>query len=225
MNYFLALQNSYQEVQIGLFSFGPALANQQSIDKMHASKDFIPTLDQFLKKNDIALSDIPFIAVNQGPGPFTTLRVVITTANGISFASGIPLIGIDALEAMYIAWHHHQYPYTIILLNAFAHDVYVAIGLRGKIIFKGYKNIDQLLEELQNIPEDMYFIGNGISLYLEKIQHTLGSKAIIEPAHPDYCSLEVVGQMGFAKWQAGNKGVYQLLPLYLKQHPAEQKSY
>jgi hypothetical protein len=31
--------------------------------------------------------------------------------------------------------------------------------------------------------------------------------------------------MGFAKWQAGNKGVYQLLPLYLKQHPAEQKSY
>lgn len=224
MNYFLVLQNNYHMVEIGLFTDTNPLLDLVSINKTDASKDLIPVLDQFLEKHNLLLAHIACTVVNQGPGPFTTLRVVITTANGLSFASGIPLIGVDALEAMHAKWHNHKYPYTIVMFNAFAGDVYVAIGLDGKIIFKGYQPIDQLLAKLQNINKPMYFIGNGVALYRDNIQHILHERAIMHDPNPDYCSLETVGLMGYKKWQAGDRGTSQLLPLYLKQHPAQQNS-
>jgi tRNA threonylcarbamoyladenosine biosynthesis protein TsaB len=222
MNYFLTLQNTYQMVEIGFFSQKSTLLDRAAIDKTVASKDLIPVIDQLLKKHRLTITQLPFMVVNQGPGPFTTLRVVISTANGLSFAAGVPLIGVDALEAMHAEWHNHTYPYTIVLFNAFAGDVYFAIGLEGNILFKGYKPIDQLLIKLQKIDKPMYLVGNGVLLYRENIKQALGSKAILADPVSDYCSLETIGSMGYAQWQSGDTGTYQLLPLYLKQHPAEQ---
>jgi tRNA threonylcarbamoyl adenosine modification protein YeaZ len=190
--------------------------------RLVASKQLIPTLSQLLHDHHIQLQQLPFLAINQGPGPFTTLRVVITTANGLSFASGIPLIGIDALTAAHIEWHNNKYPFTVIMFNAFAFDVYCLIEQNSNVIFTGYKNIDQLLQELSKHRESIRFIGNGVALYREKIKNIFGNYAYIPEPNPRYCSLEQIGKMGYAAWKQGNKGVQQLLPLYLKQHPVMQ---
>ncbi len=44
--------------------------------------------------------DLAFIAAHQGPAPFTTLRVCLTTVNGFAFATGMPLIGINGLQEL-----------------------------------------------------------------------------------------------------------------------------
>lgn len=219
-NYFLALQNTYDQVQLGLFSFEGNLVAECFIDKQDASKDLIPVLAQFLSDHKKRLSDLPCIIVNQGPGPFTTLRVVISTVNGLSFATGIPLIGVDALETSRRAWHDATYPITAIMFNAFAFDVYTIIEKQSTVIFKGYKNIDQLLDMLQKEPGIIRCMGNGATMYQEKIKSVLGNRAIIPDQNPHYCSLETIARQGYAQWKAGNKGVTQLLPLYLKQHAA-----
>jgi len=98
MAYFLGLQNTYDSVELGLFSEKPHLIDAHSLPKTQASSELILALAQFLQKHQLHFAQLPFIVVNQGPGPFTTLRTVIATANGLSFASAIPLIGVDALE-------------------------------------------------------------------------------------------------------------------------------
>jgi len=124
---------------------------------------------------------------------------------------------------MHLEWRDPAYPYTIILLNAFAFDVYIAIEQQGTIIFKGYNNIDRLLTELASVQEPIRFIGNGATLYQHKIIAALGNRAVIPESNPPYCSLEQIGKLGYAQWQDGNKGVQQLLPLYLKQHQVHTK--
>lgn len=224
MHYFLTLQNTYDQVELGLFSYEPRMIARCSIQKAHASKDLIPVLAQFLHEEQKSFAAISYLVVNQGPGPFTTLRVVITTANGLSFATGIPLIGVDALETARTEWHDTTYPITVIMFNAFAFDVYITIEKKGRLLFKGYKNIDQLLEELTKEHGVIRFMGNGATLYHDKITAALGNRAFIPQPNPDYCSLEQIGRMGYAQWQAGEKGVQQLLPLYLKQHPVQEKN-
>lgn len=217
MNYFLALQNTYEQAEIGLFTNEPKLIDVDFIPKTDASKLLIPRLGNFLKKHNLKITDLLFIVVNQGPAPFTTLRVMIATANGLSFATRIPLIGVDALQAAHQEWQNSRYPLTIIMFNAFAFDVYSAIVKNGTIIFKGCKNIDTLLDELRMEKAlNIRFIGNGASLYTDKIKLALGDRALISDPNPAYCSLNQIGIMGYDKWHSGQKGTHLLLPLYLK---------
>ncbi len=223
-HHFLAFQNTYEQVEIGIFSSALMLEGHCIIAKTAASKDVIPTLASFLGEHKYILTDFPFIVVNQGPGPFTTLRVVISTVNGLSFATGIPLMGVDALEAAHREWEDDAYPITAIMFNAFAFDVYVAIAKQGTIVFKGSANIDQLLEKLKEEHAPIRCIGNGATLYREKIKTILGNKAVIPEVNLDYCSLTSIAQLGHAQWQRGERGVNQLLPLYLKQYSAHIKN-
>lgn len=223
METFITLQNTYDDVQIGLLNAqdSPRLIASTSINKIHASKELIPTLNAFLQQHNVSLDSIPFIAVNQGPGPFTTLRVVITTVNGIAFATGVPLIGVDALEAVRQEVAHEPYSIKAILFNGFAFDVYLLIEENGQTTFKGYQNIDHLLATLNDLEQPVAFYGNGATLYHEKIEHALGKKAHFSKSG-NYSSLEYIGRIAWHQWVTTKAGSPQLQPLYIKQHPVQQ---
>src|SRR3990170_4281291 len=125
MTLFLSIQNTYEAIEIALFKDDQLVAALKE-DKSRASKELIPLIAYLLLRARITMKDLAFIAVNQGPGPFTTLRVVIATVNGLSFATNVPLVGIDSLDAFLEEYKNSEHP-TIILLNAFNNDVYYAI--------------------------------------------------------------------------------------------------
>jgi tRNA threonylcarbamoyladenosine biosynthesis protein TsaB len=215
---FLGIQSTYQTVDLAIFS-DTHLREMQSIHKNQASALLIPTLDTLLKKHECALNNLNFIAVNQGPSPFTTLRVVISSANGISFATKIPLIGVDAFDAFLDEQSNQKFPNTVILLNAFNKDVYFCIQKQQTVIHKGYKNIFKLLEELKKIftHQTIRFIGNGATLYKKDIGMLLENQAYIPQLNPQTCAIKYVGLHGLTKWNKQEGITTQLLPLYFKQ--------
>ena len=93
--YFLSFQGSYSPFQIALFHGAKCIA-QHTLEQK-PSAHLIPVLQKMLTENNIELSDISFIALDQGPGAFTSLRVTLTTANALSFAKKIPLIGYELI--------------------------------------------------------------------------------------------------------------------------------
>lgn len=223
---FIALQNSYDDVQIALFR-APSTGNidlidRRSVTKIHASKLLIPLIDSFFKEHALTLSDIPFLAVNQGPGPFTTLRVVITTANGISYASGIPLVGVNALEAMAQAWQDKTGTLAIIL-NGFAGDLYYMILENGVKETMGCMKSEALFAQLALRNKPVTFIGNGIALYQDAILKIFGDRAIIPTDYPSYSSIESIAALAYQSWLTHKSGAQQLLPIYLKNHPVQEK--
>lgn len=53
-----------------------------------------------LEQSELKLGDIDAVAVSQGPGSYTGLRIGISAAKGLCFALGKPLIAVDTLEAL-----------------------------------------------------------------------------------------------------------------------------
>ncbi|MDR3550362.1 MAG: tRNA (adenosine(37)-N6)-threonylcarbamoyltransferase complex dimerization subunit type 1 TsaB [Candidatus Babeliales bacterium] len=218
MTYFLAIQNTYNTLDIALFKNNQVLETAIE-DKTRASKNCVLLIADMLHKHSRTFADLSFIAVNQGPGPFTTLRTIIATANGLSFASGLPLIGIDGLDALMLEHQDVNYPNTVTLLNAYNKDVFFSIGKPGTIeSIKGYGPISIILEKIKDIYGDqqVQFLGNGAELYTQEILAQFGDKAIIPHELPHTCSVQQIGLMGLDSWNKQEGLSHQLFPLYLK---------
>jgi tRNA threonylcarbamoyl adenosine modification protein YeaZ len=149
MHSYIAIQNTYEIFEIALF-VNNKLVSKKREDKHDTSKLFIPLLDELLTQNNAKISDFDFCAVNCGPGPFSTLRSIIASVNGLHFATNIPLISIDGLEATFFEFYNPTYQHTIVLLNAFNNEVYYLIAHRDQILTKGYQKIDTFLNSVRN---------------------------------------------------------------------------
>lgn len=218
MTHFLSIQNTYDAVEVALFKNNEMLA-MGTEDKLRASKYFFTLIETILDNQKLAFKDLSFLAVNQGPGPFTTLRVVIACVNGLNLATQIPLIGIDALDALLLEHADQNYPITIALLNAFNQDAYFGVQAHQKIKEKGYDNIIKLLDRIKKEypTETVRFIGNGTELYKKEILAAFDSKAFISDPLPMTCSVKQIGLMGYEKWLKKENLTKELTPLYLKQ--------
>ncbi|MEW5982477.1 MAG: tRNA (adenosine(37)-N6)-threonylcarbamoyltransferase complex dimerization subunit type 1 TsaB [Acidobacteriota bacterium] len=75
------------------------------------------------------LSDLDLLAVAAGPGSFTGLRIGIATMQGLAFASGRPLIGVSALEALALTAAER--------LGAGAHTVAAWMDAQRNEVFSG----------------------------------------------------------------------------------------
>ena len=213
----LAIQNTYDAIELALFK-DATLLDVIRADKTHASKQIIPLLSSLLTKNNITFNQIQYLAVNQGPGPFTTLRVIIATVNGLSFAAHIPLIGIDGMHALLAQYKNETAVATIALLDAFNKDIYFAIQKGNTLITSGYKKSDLLIQELTESyrHKEILLVGNAAQLYQDELIQSLGDTIIINE-DAQTCSIEQIGIMAYAKWQQQEGLTYQLFPLYLKQ--------
>jgi len=81
----------------------PEVASRQHILTIY------PIIEQALQQAHMTISEVDAIAVTRGPGLAGSLVVGMNTAKGLSLASGLPVIGINHLEAhIYAAWLYFQ---------------------------------------------------------------------------------------------------------------------
>lgn len=67
------------------------------------SRTLLPMVEDMLKNSGLSLSDMELVAVANGPGSFTGLRIGVSTAKGLAWAKGLPCAGCSTLESM--AWN------------------------------------------------------------------------------------------------------------------------
>ncbi|BDC35127.1 hypothetical protein Noda2021_10850 [Candidatus Dependentiae bacterium Noda2021] len=217
MIYFLTVSNTFDLVQIGLFG-NNHLIDSISDDKLYVSKNIILLIDSLLAKNNKKLSDLSFIAANQGPAPYTTLRVVLTTVNGISFSTNIPLIGLDGLELFAQEYMDTHYPQTVIVQNAFNQELYYALVSCQGILSKGYNTASECIQFInETFPcNTIRILGNGYMLHKQLFDEAFGSRIACPQPIPTNPSLSFLGNAAYALWQKEAHQSEQLLPLYLK---------
>ncbi len=99
----LALDTSGGRAAIGLVArSGVAFAETIDASRKHG-RDLVPRLAEIFRKAGLLPRDIEAIGVGVGPGSYTGLRVGVTAAKTLAYATGAALIGLDSLEA--VAWN------------------------------------------------------------------------------------------------------------------------
>ncbi len=111
----LGIETSCDETAVSLVEDGNKILSNLIASQLELHKKFwgivpevasrrhleviLPLLKECLDEAKIRLEDIDAVAVTKGPGLSGSLLVGVTVAKGISFSLGIPLIGINHLEA------------------------------------------------------------------------------------------------------------------------------
>jgi tRNA threonylcarbamoyladenosine biosynthesis protein TsaB len=64
------------------------------------AKNLLPFVDEVLQQGGCKIADLNGVAVSIGPGSYTGLRIGVSTAKGIAYTAGIPVMAISTLEGI-----------------------------------------------------------------------------------------------------------------------------
>ncbi|MCU0318310.1 MAG: tRNA (adenosine(37)-N6)-threonylcarbamoyltransferase complex dimerization subunit type 1 TsaB [Amoebophilaceae bacterium] len=166
----------------------------------------------FYKKKDLAA-----VAVSSGPGSYTGLRIGVSTAKGLCYALGIPLIAVNTLEALV----HGMRPYNTAqallcpMLDARRREVYCLLADdQGHLLTPAHPRVmDQYSFQawLQDYP--ILFFGDGAEKCKPLLAHH--SRAFfIDHIYPE---AQHIGTLAYAQFQqAAFEDLTYFSPLYLK---------
>lgn len=131
--YILAFDTANEVIAIGV---GLLDAATRSIDvvctrEVSASRasntSLLPNIDDMLKDEGIAKTQLASIGVGRGPGSFTGVRIAMATAKGIASALSLPLVGISSQDAVaFNTWREGGRGSLLVLSDAMRKEVYPA---------------------------------------------------------------------------------------------------
>lgn len=68
----------------------------------------LPYIDELISESQTPLNSINAIALTHGPGSFTGIRIALSIAQGLSYASNVPLIPVSSLDALAYTFLHSE---------------------------------------------------------------------------------------------------------------------
>lgn len=96
----LSIETSTNICSVALHNNGILLASQDLFGEQTHAGMITVLIDNILQQTQTSKSQLTAIAVSDGPGSYTGLRIGSSTAKGLCFALDIPLLAVSTLEAM-----------------------------------------------------------------------------------------------------------------------------
>ncbi|MBK1441018.1 tRNA (adenosine(37)-N6)-threonylcarbamoyltransferase complex dimerization subunit type 1 TsaB [Parapedobacter sp. ISTM3] len=99
-HFILQIETATQVCSVALSRDGTTIAFRD-IDEpnVHASQLTL-LVEALLREAGLTFADLSAIAVSKGPGSYTGLRIGVSAAKGLCYATDLPLIGVDTLAGM-----------------------------------------------------------------------------------------------------------------------------
>ena len=101
MPYILNIETATKNCSVALAKAGKTILCKEMAEEgySHAEKLHV-FIAEILQELQLNFKDLAAIAVSQGPGSYTGLRIGVSAAKGLCFALGIPMIAVDTLKIL-----------------------------------------------------------------------------------------------------------------------------
>ena len=223
----LALETSAKSVSAAVVENGAVLASSYQNTGLTHSRTLMPLVDGMLKAADLKLEQMELIAVAQGPGSFTGLRIGVSAAKGLAWAKELPCCGVSTLLAM--AQNLRHLDGTIVCaMDARRNQVYNAVfraenGQLTRLTEDRAVSLAELAEELKNAEGAKFVVGDGAKLCYTYLTQQ-GIPCRMAPAA--LVMQNAVG-VGLAAEELAAEGktvsAQELVPVYLRLSQAERE--
>lgn len=204
------------------------LENNNLIEKIELnnglthSESLMPVINDIFNKTNLHLKDIDLIVSDIGPGSFTGIRIGVATAKAFSDSLNINCVGITSLEAL--AYNIKENGFICSIIDCKNDNCYYALykyenGIYSCIINPKADTVENALIDLKNITEPIIFVGDGSTVYKDKIESSMQNSKFADNNNIDTYNL------GLAGLNLYNSGEYNsnVLPLYLRKPQAERQ--
>ena len=159
----LSLETSGTILSVALADGGTVVADRVCREPRMQAALTAPLVKEVLNAAGLRAQDLDAVCVSKGPGSYTGLRVGTSTAKGICFGAGVPLLAVCTLDILASSAFFPE-PCTVIpMIDARRMEVYTAVyspaGERLSDIEAKVIGPDSFSEELAAGP--VLFIGDG----------------------------------------------------------------
>ena len=127
MSLILSLDTSTQNCSVALHNKGILISQELVSEEGSHSKALTLLIEKVMMTAGRTLSEIAAVAVSNGPGSYTGLRIGLATAKGICFALDKPLICLPTLQILAAAVQAPSETLLLPLLDARRMEVYAAV--------------------------------------------------------------------------------------------------
>jgi len=205
------------------------LVAEYTVDyKKTHSQTLLPMVDEILRMTQQDLAEIDAIAVSEGPGSFTGLRIGAATAKGLGLALKKPIIGVPTVDAL--AYNLYGTRRRICpLMDARRAKVYTGVYTFFEenftvLVPQKIAAVEEILQELNGMGEPVIFLGDGVPVYERVIAQTMKVPYSFAPAH---LARQRAGALGVlaARYYREGKGCLagEFAPVYLRLSQAERE--
>jgi tRNA threonylcarbamoyladenosine biosynthesis protein TsaB len=184
-----------------------------------------PAMRDLLSQVHWEPKDVELVAVTQGPGSFTGLRVGITTAKGFAYAASAQILGVDTLEVL-ASQVPVEYPSLDVVMNAEREQLFAARfepddshNNRSWRMVVPTRIIDRVIW-IESIGPKVAVTGPALESVAELLPHDVPrvSASLWQP------QAAAVARIAWRDYQAGRRDdVWKLLPNYYRDSAAEEK--
>lgn len=218
----LAIDTSNHVMGVAVVSDGKVIGEVITNLKKNHSVRLMPTITSLMEEIGMQPEELNQIAVAQGPGSYTGVRIGVTTAKTLAWSLEIPIVGVSSIEVL--AYQGRFYPGEICtFFDARRQTVFAGVYAWEKhelIEKEDERNIlmQEWLDELANKKQEVLFLSPDIALYEEMIKTSLGDLAIIPES---VYHIAKPSDLAFASIGRQADDVHTLTPNYLRLAEAE----
>lgn len=212
----LAIDTSTDNASLALVKEGRVLAEANWRCEQNHTVELLPHLVSLLGEAKAGIGSISGVAVARGPGSFNGLRAGISTAKGLAFSLGVPIIGISSLEA--VAYEHAEAGLPVCpISNAGRGEIAAAIYQRQdnnwrQLVAEHITTLDALCS---GITTRTIFCGEFTPQLADELKKQLKERAVIAATDPPRARL--LAELGKRRLEAGDYDhPTTLQPLYLR---------
>ncbi|MCF8322464.1 MAG: tRNA (adenosine(37)-N6)-threonylcarbamoyltransferase complex dimerization subunit type 1 TsaB [Flavobacterium sp.] len=213
MSYILNIETATKNCSVSLSKDGKSIICKEIAEEGYSHAERLHVfIEEIIQGSEISFSDLSAIAVSQGPGSYTGLRIGVSAAKGLCFALDIPLIAVDTLQVL-ASQVAVSDGFIIPMLDARRMEVYSAIFNPN---FEKIRAVEaEVITEnsFKKIQETLYFVGDCA----EKCRSILTNDNFIFLEDKKFPSANEMSKWSFEKFK--NKDFVDVAyfePLYLK---------
>jgi tRNA threonylcarbamoyladenosine biosynthesis protein TsaB len=211
--YILNIETATKNCSVALAKEGKTILCKEIAEEGYSHAERLHVfIEVVIKEAGITFQDLSAIAVSQGPGSYTGLRIGVSAAKGLCYALDIPLIAVDTLQVL-ASQAKVSNGLIIPMLDARRMEVYSAIftpTFENKRAVQAEVITENSFEDLQ---ETLYFMGDCT----EKCKPILTKENFIFLDEIKYPSAKEMSFLSFEKYKKNDAvDVAYFEPYYLK---------
>ena len=223
----LAFETSAKAASVALFDGEKLLGESYQNTGLTHSQTLMVMAQDLLAQCGHTPQDVEAVAVAEGPGSFTGVRIGVAAAKGFAWGRDIPCYGASTLEAMALGLGIYQ-GYICPVMDARRSQVYNALfyvnqGEISRVTEDRAIALADLKTELQTLKEPIFLVGDGSTLCHTTLA-TEVANLVLPPEHKMHQRAVGVGLAALRKIAAGDAGDGNALtPNYLRLSQAERE--
>lgn len=216
----LALECSAGPASCAVCEGGRILAQDFTNLPLTHSQTLMPMVKEMLEKANLGINDIDALAISNGPGSFTGIRIGISAIKGLAAAKKLPCYAVSTLRA--IAENFADCDCTVCaVMDARCNQVYNALfkvesGKITRLCPDRALMIDELVAELSEINGEIIIAGDGTDLF-SKYEGENISLASGELKYQNACGVAIAAN------EVDPTTPNLLMPFYLRLPQAERE--